>query len=69
MKKKGFYIRKGKDGSINLNLFRADFIDYLNELETVGGWIRLRIYEREKMDEKGHTHNMEQVLQKDNGKQ
>jgi len=62
LKKKGFYIKKGqKDGSIYLNIFKSDFVQYIQERPDQDGWVKLRIYERETVDEKGHTHNMEQV--------
>lgn len=62
MKRKGFYIKQGaKDQSIYLNIYKPDFIMYINERPDQGGWVKLRIYERETVDEKGHTHNMEQV--------
>ena len=62
MKRKGFYIKQGsKDQSIYLNIFKPDFIEYINERPDQDGWVKLRIYERETVDGKGHTHNMEQV--------
>jgi hypothetical protein len=63
MKKKGFYIKKGKDQSLYLNVFTSDFVVFLSELETE--WVKLRIYERDTIDEKGHTHNMEIIPQKE----
>ena len=62
MKRKGFYIKQGqKDKSIYLNIFKPDFIEYVKECKDHEGWIKLRIFERESVDQKGHTHNMEQV--------
>ena len=62
MKRKGFYIKKGtKDSSLYLNIFALDFIEYLKECPSNDGWIKLRIFERETIDPKGFTHNMEQV--------
>jgi hypothetical protein len=64
MKRKGFYIRKGKElNSIYLNVYLADFIDYLKGLDNVEGWVKLKIYEKN-TDEKGYQYNMEQVSQK-----
>jgi HKD family nuclease len=64
MKRKGFYIRKGKElNSIYLNVYTPDFIDYLKGLDNVEGWVKLKIYEKN-TDEKGYQYNMEQVSQK-----
>lgn len=60
-KKKGYYFKKGKDGSLYFNVFKPDFISYLGDLETGTEWLKFRIFEREKTDEKGHTHNMELI--------
>jgi hypothetical protein len=69
LKKKGFYIKKGqKDGSIYLNIYKADFIQYIQDRPDQDGWVKLRIYERETVDGKGHTHNMEQVNAPENKK-
>lgn len=62
MKRKGFYIKKGKDQSIYVHIFVHDFVQYLNDQGTE--WVKLRIFERDKIDEKGHTHNMEVIPQK-----
>lgn len=65
MTKKGFYIKKNdSDGSLTLNVFVSDFKTFLDSQELVDGWLRLRIFERFKVDEKGHTHNMEVVAKK-----
>jgi hypothetical protein len=62
LKKKGFYIKKGqKDGSIYLNIYKPDFVQYIQDRPDQDGWVKLRIFERETVDDKGHTHNMEQV--------
>lgn len=62
MRKKGFYIKKGqKDSSIYLNIYKADFVQYILDRPDQEGWVKLRIFERDSVDDKGHTHNMEQV--------
>ena len=61
MQRKGFYFKKGKDNSIYLNIYKADFIQYINSLPNVNEWVKFRIYERSEQDSKGHTHNMEAV--------
>jgi hypothetical protein len=67
LKKKGFYIKKGqKDGSIYLNIYKTDFIQYIQDRPDQDGWVKLRIFERETVDDKGHTHNMEQVNMPEN---
>lgn len=63
--KKGYYIKKERKNEIVLNLFVEDFKAYLDELQTVKGWVRFRIYEREKPALNGLTHNME-VIQANN---
>jgi len=60
--KKGFYIRKAKDGSFVLNVHKDDFKAFLDTVPDNDGWIRFRIYERDKVDEKGFTHNMEVIM-------
>jgi hypothetical protein len=63
--RKGFYLKKNdNDGSLTLNVFVSDFKAFLEAQELVDGWVRLRIFERHKEDEKGHTHNMEVVAKK-----
>jgi hypothetical protein len=65
VQRKGFYIKKNNnDGSLTLNVFVSDFKAFLEAQELVDGWVRLRIFERHKEDEKGHTHNMEVVAKK-----
>ena len=62
MKRKGFYIKQGsKDQGLYLNIFKPDFIEFMKECKDSEGWVKFRIYERETVDGKGHTHNMEQV--------
>jgi hypothetical protein len=61
MRRKGFYIKKGKEGSIYLHLYVVDFQQYINDLKGDDGWITLRLFERESPDDKGHTHNLEAI--------
>jgi hypothetical protein len=61
MKKKGFYISKQRKGEIVLNIFAADFKAYLDQVNQVNGWVKFRIYEREKPAANGLTHNMELI--------
>lgn len=68
LKRKGFYIKKGKDGSLYFNFFVADFVAYLSDLKGQDGWATLRLYERENKDDKGHTHNLEPVQMVDKEK-
>jgi hypothetical protein len=63
MRRKGFYIKKGKEGSVYIHLYVADFQQYINELKGQDGWVTLRMFEREQPDEKGHTHNLEAIKQ------
>lgn len=60
-KRKGYYFKKGKDGSLYFNVFKPDFIKYLEELGSSTDWVKFRIFERDKEDDKGHTHNMELI--------
>ncbi len=62
MKRKGFYIKKAENG-MYLNIFKADFVQYINEQP--GDWIKFKIYEKQD-DPKGFTHNMEIIQQKEN---
>jgi hypothetical protein len=62
LKKKGYYIKKERKNEIVLNLFVEDFKAYLDQLETVKGWVRFRVYEREKPATNGLTHNMEHII-------
>jgi hypothetical protein len=61
MRRKGFYLKKGKEGSIYLHLFVPDFTQYLIDIKGSDDWATLRLFERKEADEKGHTHNMEAV--------
>jgi hypothetical protein len=61
MANKGFYISKQRKGEIILNVYSSDFIQYLQGLKDVNGWIKFRIYEREKVATNGLTHNMELI--------
>jgi hypothetical protein len=61
MKRKGFYIKKAENG-IYLNIFKEDFVVYINEQP--GEWIKFKIYEKVN-DPKGFTHNMEIIQQKE----
>ena len=63
MRRKGFYIKKGKEGSIYFHLYVVDFQQYINELKGQDGWVTLRLFERESPDDKGHTHNLEAIKQ------
>ena len=60
MKRKGFYIKKSEKG-LYLNIFKADFIEYINDQQ--GEWIKFSIYEKLN-DPKGFTHNMELIQQR-----
>jgi hypothetical protein len=63
MAKKGFYIRHNtKDKSIMLNVFVEDFKAYLDTLQTNEGWVKLRIFERQEVDSKGFTHDMQAIV-------
>jgi hypothetical protein len=61
MKRKGFYIKKAENG-LYLNIFKNDFIQYINEQD--GEWVKFKIYEKQD-DPKGFTHNMEIIQQKE----
>jgi hypothetical protein len=61
MNKKGFYISKQRKGELVLNVFADDFKAYLDEVVKVNGWVKFRIYEREKAASNGLTHNMELI--------
>lgn len=63
MAKKGFYLKNNpKENCLYLNVFVSDFKSFLDTLPQTNGWVRLRIFERLNEDEKGHTHNMEVVV-------
>jgi hypothetical protein len=61
MKRKGFYIKKSDNG-LYLNIFKPDFIQYINDQDCE--WVKFKIYEKQD-DPKGFTHNMEIIQQKD----
>lgn len=69
MNKKGFYISKQRKGELVLNVFADDFKQYLDECSKVNGWVKFRIYEREKAASNGLTHNMELIEFKEETKQ
>ena len=69
MEKKGFYISKQRKGELVLNIFADDFIAYLVECQKAKGWVKFRIYEREKAASNGLTHNMELIQYKEEIKQ
>jgi hypothetical protein len=68
MNKKGFYISKQRKGELVLNVFADDFKQYLDECSKVNGWVKFRIYEREKAASNGLTHNMELIIFKEDTK-
>jgi hypothetical protein len=68
MTKKGFYISKQRKGEIVLNIFADDFKAYLDQVNQVNGWVKFRIYEREKAASNGLTHNMELIEYKEDTK-
>jgi hypothetical protein len=65
MTKKGFYISKQRKGELVLNVFADDFREYLAQCSKVNGWVKFRIYEREKAASNGLTHNMELIEYKE----
>jgi hypothetical protein len=69
MSKKGFYISKQRKGEIVLNIFAEDFKAYLDQVNQVNGWVKFRIYEREKAASNGLTHNMELIEFKQDNKE
>jgi hypothetical protein len=69
MEKKGFYISKRVKGEIILNIYKEDFINYLGKCKDAKGWIKFRIYEREKQALNGLTHNMELIQYKEDIKE
>jgi hypothetical protein len=61
--KKGFYLKNNpKENCLYLNVFVSDFKAFLDTIPQSNGWVRLRIFERQESDLKGHTHNMEFVV-------
>ena len=69
MEKKGFYISKQRKGELVLNIYSDDFVAYLEQCTKVKGWVKFRIYEREKAASNGLTHNMELIQYKEEIKQ
>jgi hypothetical protein len=69
MEKKGFYISKQRKGELVLNIYAQDFLAYLTECTKVNGWVKFRIYEREKAASNGLTHNMELIEFKQDNKE
>ena len=64
MQRKGFYLRKSdRDNSILLNINTNDFKAFLDSIPQKDGWVKLRIFEKDKKDEKGFTHNIEVIHQ------
>jgi len=61
MKRKGFYIKKSEKG-IYLNIFKSDFIQYIND--SPGEWIKFLIHEKQE-DAKGFRHDMKLIKQID----
>jgi hypothetical protein len=62
--KKGYYLKKDKKNDIILNIFVADFVAYLQDLESQNGWINLKIYERSEPASNGLTHEIKQLTGK-----
>jgi hypothetical protein len=69
MNKKGFYISKQRKGELILNVFADDFCEYLAQCNKVNGWVKFRIYEREKAASNGLTHNMELIEFREDNKE
>lgn len=59
--KKGYYLRKHTKNDIILNIYKQDFIQYLETLQDQTGWIKFRIFERLEPASNGLTHEMEVV--------
>ncbi len=57
---KGYYIKVNNE-DIYLNINKVDFLKYLEQVEDVSGWVRFKIYKREKVANNGLTHNMTHV--------
>jgi hypothetical protein len=69
MDKKGFYISKQRKGELVLNIYAQDFLAYLEQCSKAKGWVKFRIYEREKAASNGLTHNMELIQFKEESKE
>jgi hypothetical protein len=64
MNKRGYYIKKSKvDQSLFLFIELNDFIQYIKDNKGLNDWVKFRIFEREKIDEK-FSHNMELVKER-----
>ena len=50
-----------------LNVFVEDFKAYLDTLQSDDGWVKLRIFERQEVDAKGFTHDMQAIVTKTEG--
>jgi hypothetical protein len=61
MSNKGYYISKKSKDEIILNIYTKDFISYLENIANVNGWVKFKIYERDKPAINGLTHNMELI--------
>jgi hypothetical protein len=61
MSNKGYYISKKNKDEIILNIYTKDFISYLENIANVNGWVKFKIYERDKPAINGLTHNMELI--------
>lgn len=61
MKRKGFYIKKSDKG-LYLNIFKPDFIQYINDAP--GEWVKFLVHEK-LYDSKGFTHDMKLIRQID----
>lgn len=64
MEKRGYYIKKSKvDSSLFLFIELNDFVKYIKENKGANEWLKFRIFEREKIDEK-FSHNMELIKER-----
>jgi hypothetical protein len=61
---KGYYLKKDKKDNIILNIFVADFVAYLQDLEAQNGWVNLKIYERDRVASNGLTLELKQLTGK-----
>ena len=55
--------KSDRDSSILLNINTNDFKAFLDSIPQKDGWVKLRIFEKDKKDEKGFTHNIEVIHQ------
>ena len=64
MNKRGYYIKKSKvDQSLYLFIELNDFVQYIKDNKGSNDWLKFRIFEREKIDEK-FSHNMELIKER-----